>query len=129
MFALSPTKTLTCHRSPTSKSKTAQHFWIIKFLGVFHPYCSTSRSTHHNNFHPLNFNQHCHQYQFPLSKNKQDLSASPANRVSLSQQISLHKSLSGLLTPKRPFSGPNRIFQKQLSAMLFSQNKNTPSKT
>ena len=41
-------------------------------------------------FHPLNFNHHqCH---LPLIKNSQDLSASPAKRVSPNQQISSHKS-------------------------------------
>ena len=41
-------------------------------------YCSTSRSTHHNHFHPLNFNQQRHQCHLPLIKSSQDLPASPA---------------------------------------------------
>ena len=91
IFALSPTKTLTRHRSPDklkTVSTTVQNYQV--FSGVFHLYCSIIRMTHHNHAHPLNFNQHRHQCILPLSKNKQDFSASPANRVSPNQQISLH---------------------------------------
>ena len=57
------------------------------------PVCfSISRWTHHSHFHPLNFNQHCHQCHLPLIMNSQDLPASPASRVSPNQRISLHKS-------------------------------------
>ena len=53
-----------------------------------------SRWIHHSHFHPLNFNQHCHQCHLPLIMNSQDLPASPASRVRVSsnQRISLHKS-------------------------------------
>ena len=91
---------LTHYQSTPSKLKKVSTIPLDYqvFLGVFHPYCSINRLTHNNQFQIHNCNQYRHQCQLPLSKNKQDLSASPANRVSPSQQISLHKSLSGLLT-------------------------------
>ena len=78
-----------------------------------------SRSTNLNHFYHYNFNHHHHQYQLPLSQNQLDLSASPANRVSPSQQISLHKSISGLLTPKSPFTGPPDSFKTINSYAVF----------
>ena len=54
-------------------------------LQLFQVYYSTSRLTHHSHFHPLNFNQHCHQCLVSLIMNSQDLPASPASRVSPNQ--------------------------------------------
>ena len=63
-------------------------FSPAKTVETFH--YSTSRWTHHNHFHPLNFNQHHRQCHLLLIKNSPDLPASPASRVSPNKQISLH---------------------------------------
>ena len=57
IFTLSPIKTFN-HWSPPDKLMTVNTTLLDYqvFLGVFHPYCITSTSTHHNQFHPLNFN-------------------------------------------------------------------------
>ena len=78
-------------------------------LGLFQVYYSTSRSTHHSHFHPLNFNQHCHQCHLSLIKNSQDLPASPARRVSPNQRISPLKD-----APKPALLRATIIVQKQL---------------
>ena len=93
-------------------------------LELFQVYYSTSRSTHHSHFHPLNFNQHRHQFHLPLIKNSQDPPASLASRVSPNQRISTHKS-----HQTGPFKGhPNR--PKTIIQLLLPKNKKrTPSNT
>ena len=117
---------LWCHPSPQDNLRTVSTTLLDyqAFSGVFHPYCSTNRLIHHNHFHPLNFNQHRHQCQLPLSKDKQDLSASPANRIGPNQQISLFLVLIRTAHTKKTLLKASRIFPKHLIAMLFSQNKN-----
>ena len=63
MFALSPTKIFNPPSVTSGQQKTVNTTLLDDqvFSEVFHLYCSTSRSTHHNHFHPLNFNQHRHQ--------------------------------------------------------------------
>ena len=75
MFVFSPTKTFNPLTVPSRQQKDSQQ----NTSEVLHPYCSTSRSTHSSHFQPLNFNKHRHQCQLTLSKNKQDLPASPAS--------------------------------------------------
>ena len=87
------------------------------FLVGFQVYYSTSRSTHHNHFHPLNFNQQRHQCHLPRIMNSQDLPASLASRVSPNQQISLHKSHQTGPSKGRP-NLPKTIIQ-----LLFLKNK------
>ena len=53
---------------------------------------SISRSTHYKDFHPFNFNQHCHLCHLPLIKKSQDLPASPASRVSPNSRSACIKS-------------------------------------
>ena len=82
------------------------------------PVCSRiNRWTHHSHFHPLNFNQHCHQCHLPLIRNSQDLSTSPASRVSPNQRISPQK-----LHQTGPFKGhPNR--QKTINKLHVCAQK------
>ena len=87
-------------------------------LELFPVYYSTSRLTHHNHFHPLNFNQYRHQCPRPLIMNSQDLPASPASRVSTNQQISLHKS------HQLAILRVTHIFQKQLFSSCCPKTKN-----
>ena len=61
------------------------------FLVGSQMYYSTSRSTHHNHFHPLNFNHHHHQCHLPLIKNSQDLPAKLASRVSQNSRLACIK--------------------------------------
>ena len=55
-------------------------------------FSSISRSTHHNHFHPINFNQHHHQCHLPPIKKNQDSPASPASRVSPNSRLACIKS-------------------------------------
>ena len=59
---------------------------------------------------------------------QQDLPASPANRVSPSQQISLQKPLSGLLTLNKALFRATQIFQNQLDKrFLYTKTEHTYS--
>ena len=59
--------------------ESTQHFRIIQSPWSYSKCATVSADPHHSHFHPLNFNQHCHQCHLPLIKNSQDLSASPAS--------------------------------------------------
>ena len=88
----------------TTGGESAQHFWIIQSLRSYSQCACVSTAHHnHNQFHPLNFNQHRHQCHLPLIMNIQDLPASPASTVIVSpnQRISPHMS-----HQTRLFSGP-----------------------
>ena len=88
MFALSPTKTFNPPPVTSIQVEESQHnaSGYQVFSGVFHPYCSTSRSTHHNHLHLQNFNQHRHQCQLPLTQQE------PARPLNQSSQQSQSKS-------------------------------------
>ena len=98
--------------NPPSVAATLMDYSVS--LELFPVYYSTSRSTHHKHFHPLNFNQHCHQCHFPLIIKGQDL---PASRVRPNQQISLYKSHQPALLRA------TRIFQKQLFRCCCQKTK------
>ena len=115
MFSLSPTKTVNPPSVSAVQQEESQHN-TSELSSLFGVYCSTSRSTH-NHFHPLNFNQHRCQCHLPLIKNSQDLSASPASKVSPNEQISLHKSHQPALLRA------TRIFQKQLFSCCCPKTK------
>ena len=87
-------------------------------LEWFPVYYTTSGLTHHIHFHPLNFNQHCHQCHLPLNKNGQDLQASPASRVSQISRLACIKSYQPALLRA------TWIFQKQLfNCLSMPKNK------
>ena len=88
--------------APSQQEESQHNISGLSSLFQRFPVClRISRWTHHSHFHPLNFNQQCHQCHLPLIMNSQDLPASPASIVSPNQWISPHK-------PHQtwPFSGP-----------------------
>ena len=118
MFTFSPTKTVNPPSVAASQQEESQHN-----TEGFPVYCNTSRSTRHNYFHPLNFNQHHHQCHLPLIKNSQDLPASPPSKASPNEQISLHN------LHQQALLRATRIFQNNYSAVVAQKQKNTPSNT
>ena len=127
MFTLSPAKTVNPPSVASGQQEESQHntSGLSSLFGGIPSVQSTSRTTtHHNHFHPLNFNQHLSPVPSSTHQEQSRPTASPASRAS-PNQISLHQ-----VTPTGPFKGhpslPKTIYE--LLAVAQKQ-KSTPSNT